>query len=258
MSNGELGETITKPDGSSIAGGLNTINEAATPGSEDRKEITKTIHYLEKATKKYTSIKDIADEESVKVTINTCKLCNSQFRDEAEKMYENEVSMRKIWFWLKDDKKEDLQYLAVQRHFNKHFKAQENAIALSNFSESIDKWEKLNSGNEEKTLKRYIAVLDKEAMSLLSSNEDVDLAEKRKNIELVSKVASTIVSLRETIKKFEVESAPVKIIMQNLEKYVQITLENNTNIEVKKALVEFMQNFMKELPKEISEIEVKD
>ena len=234
------------------------LNDKEIPQKEfeNRKAIAKTIHHLERKTKKYTSIKDIAEEEAEHVTILQCKICNCEFREEAENMYANDISMRKIWFWLRDEKKFDIQYLAVQRHFNKHFKLQQQARDLLSLTHSLEKWEKVNQ-DDKSVLNRYVCALDREAMLLLAQNPDLDITEQRKNIELAAKVAQTIVSLKEMTKKMDENGEPIKIIMQNFNKFAEITIANTKNPEIKQALLQFMSGFVKELPKEITDIEIK-
>jgi hypothetical protein len=181
------------------------------------------------------------------VTVPTCKLCNSQHRQEAEAMAERGSSSMSIFRFLQQ-RGEDIKYSGVNNHINQHYKTQQKNDNLQVLAKQIKHWSPA-SRNDEQLLHRYITVMDIQYNHLagLNENGDLPLAEQRKNMELMLKIAAVVQSYKDQLQKMQSALTPVEIFYSSLRRHVEIKLRNLTNPETKRTLFELMEQMEREV-----------
>lgn len=176
----------------------------------------------------------------------SCKLCNSKFRKEAEDMAERGTSNRQIYRFLVEDKKEEISYGAVNSHLNNHFREEHESLNLQEFASKLAKWGTL-AKNDEALFGRYINFLDMEAMSLAAENSNLPLDQRRRNDELILKIAQIIASYKEQLHRIHAEMRPVEVVITSLNRIIQVKLEGCKDPEVKNVLTDIIEQLVREV-----------
>ena len=203
--------------------------------------------------------KDLATlvkELSGPVTEPSCKLCNSKFRKEAEELSETGTSDRGVFVWL-TDKKEDISYNAVHNHLREHLRQQQDGQNLKSLASRLSKWGVLTHANEE-IYNRYITALDMEFMTLFAENNKLSSQERRKNDELLIKIAQTVGFFKDQIHKLHTEMRPVEVVITSLNRIIQVKLEGTSSPEVKRVLSDIIDQLLRDigdLPIDIKQVE---
>ncbi len=144
---------------------------------------------------------------------------------------------------------EDISYGAVNNHINYHFKAKQSETDLVEFAGQLAKWSQMSRADDV-MLNRYIVTLDMEAMNLASRNANLDLAERRKNDEIILKITAQITSLKETLRSLHAELTSIEILFSSLNRIIEVKLRSGISVETKRAL----QDVIEQLRKEVGEV----
>lgn len=192
-------------------------------------------------------VNTLGDSDPIKPN---CKLCNSKFRKEAERLVETGASISSIKRML-DREGEDISYNAVANHINYHFKAKNAETDLKEYANQLEKWGQM-SMSEEELIRRYIRMLDIEITFLGSKNAHVDMAERRKNEDMIVKMQNQVMMLKESAKKLNAELQPIEILFTSLNRIIEIKLKSSISPEAKKAL----QDVIDQLKKEVGEVPI--
>jgi hypothetical protein len=179
-----------------------------------------------------------------------CKLCNSKFRKEAERLVETGASILSIKRMLEREG-EDISYGAVANHINYHFKTKQTETDLKEYATQLEKWGQM-SMSEEELIRRYIKMLDIEITYLCSKNAHVDMAERRKNEDMIVKMQNQVMMLKEAAKKLNAEMQPIEIFTAAFNRIIEIKLKTSISPEAKKAL----QDVIDQLKKEVGEVPI--
>jgi poly-D-alanine transfer protein DltD len=187
--------------------------------------------------------KSLPDES---IFYDNCKLCNSKNKEEAEAMAERGVSHLQIHRFITAEKKEDISYSSVHNHLINHFGVKSDNRRLKEYASQVAKWSEL-AKTDEAILNRYINMLDREANLLLAEAKEIPLVERRKNIETAIKVGQLIGVFREQLRKLQTEKRPVELVITSLNRIIQIKLEDGSTPEVRKVLMDIVDQLKKEV-----------
>lgn len=173
-----------------------------------------------------------------KVKKTSCKLCNAEFREEAETFYDRQRTKNYVAIqrWLEEEKEFKISHMAIRNHMLYHHRAAERNIALAEYSEDLQKWVDSHV-NKAAAIRARIAVLTKEMLTLSSLSEDLDGDEKRKTVELIRKIAETITFHEEKLITFEEQGKPVTLIFNQLKIIFSEEMKHNNSPAVKKAFI---------------------
>lgn len=201
---------------------------------------------VKKEEKKFTDLVSFVNAQSDDdVVSKKCKLCNSAKKAEAELMAENGTSVRQVHQWLLSQG-EDISYCAVNSHFSNHFGEKRNRSNLNELAVKLSRWTQV-AQTDDVLFARYINFLDMEAMTLASENSSLSIQERRKNDELILKIAQTISLYKEQQHKLQSELRPVEVVIQTLNRIIQFKLEGTNNPDVKKVLTDIIEQLIKEV-----------
>jgi hypothetical protein len=177
--------------------------------------------------------------------VENCKLCQSKHREEAHRVFENTKNISAVVRHLKD-KGEDISHPAVNNHINQHYKPIQERQNIYELAKRLQKWSKISRADES-LFNRYIEMLDMEATNLMADVPNLDLSEKRRNLELIIKIGQTIGQFKELMHKNEAEKRPVQIIIESLNRIISVKLEDCKNAEVRQALKEVVDQLTRDV-----------
>ena len=178
--------------------------------------------------------------------VTGCKVCASKFRKDAELQAERGRSIAAIHRFLTEEKGEDMSYSSVKNHINYHFNKAEDQLSLQEFANKLKGWSSLNK-EDVVFFNRYIDFFDMEAMELASKNKELPLPERRKNDELIIKIGQLMANYKEQLHKLNAEMRPVEVIIKSLNRIIQVKLEGSANPEVKRVLMDVIEQLLKEV-----------
>ena len=186
------------------------------------------------------------DEEIIS---KTCKLCNSDIRHDAEKEFERTRNMRGVYLYLTEKNDMDISYPAVRNHLMYHYEVKNNERLLEQYAIEVTKWKTLQAGPQE-DLKRRISVLEREMMILASQSEELSGDERRKNAEIVKKLADSLLAYEVKLQAIREQMDPVNMVINQLNVIISDELQTIDSGETKKVL----SNIVNKLEESITEL----
>jgi len=181
------------------------------------------------------------EETLLVINKKNCKLCQSKFREEAELMYlkQRVPSYNGIMVFLKG-RGEEISWPGVRNHLIFHFRAQQKKEFLTEYASDIEKWIKAQP-NKILSLRKRIAILEREMIMIGVEGEDLPLIERRKNAETLKKLADTILVYEERLEGQEKTLEPVTIIVNQLRIIINDEMSHVGSTETKKVLVKVLE-----------------
>jgi len=154
------------------------------------------------------------------ITIRSdCKVCNSQYRLEAEKKFVDTGNNSRAAYLYLAGKGETMSYSSVYRHMIYHFLAQERNLLLKEYSGEIDKLMQ-QKYDKRKQLMERISMLTHRMYMIENMSEGKDLKEMLASADATKKLCDSITSLETELDKMDQEIKPVEIILNNLKNAV--------------------------------------
>ena len=174
---------------------------------------------------------------SDRVERSNCNLCQCEFRDEAEEIYEDQKrkNYSEIRRRLKIDHDIDATSGGIKSHMFYHYKAVQNNADLQEFAVEVQKWVNMQT-NKVGALKARIAILEREMFIIAQASEDLDIIERRKSAETVKKLAETILTYEGKLSDYTEEVKPVNLVFNQLKVIVNDELKHIDNIKTKKVV----------------------
>tara|TARA_Y100000310_G_scaffold311548_1_gene357910 strand:- start:5057 stop:5701 length:645 start_codon:yes stop_codon:yes gene_type:complete len=187
------------------------------------------------------------EENEKEINKSTCKLCQSKFRKQAEQEYDNKrKNVTAVVNFLKN-KNETISYNAVRNHLHFHYDLQSRKTIVSEYGKDVIKWVKGLGTDRADAIRARIALLDREAVSIASESDDIPLEEKRKSVEIVSKLYATIEKLERHLLELEKVQEPAAIVVNQLQIIIQEEMKNIKTVETKKVLVHILEQLQNQV-----------
>ena len=166
-----------------------------------------------------------------------CIMCQSEYREEVEQMYENQKKKNysAIKHKLKDDHDFDISRDALRNHLVRHYAQANTNIVLQDYTDEVQQWV-LMQGNRVLSMKSRIATLEKEYFSIASMSDDLDLFERRKSAECLKKLAETMLLLENKLAEFSEEAKPVNVLFNQLTVIVNDEMAHVDSLTSKKLV----------------------
>jgi len=166
-----------------------------------------------------------------------CVMCQSEYREEAEQMYENQnkKNYTNIQNKLKNDHDFNVSRNALRNHLVRHYDRVKDNATLQDFSEEVQQWVGMQ-GNKVASMKARIAILEREYFTIANQSDDVDLFERRKNAECLKKLAETILLYENKLAEYSNEAKPVNVLFNQLTLIVNDEMQHIDNIASKKLV----------------------
>jgi len=166
-----------------------------------------------------------------------CNLCQCDYRDEAEEIYENQKrkNYSEIKRILKNEHDYDISVNGVKNHMLYHYKAMQNNADMQEYADDIQKWVNMQT-NRVASLKSRIGILERSIFTISRESEDLDIIEKRKSAETIKKLIETIVLLESKLSEYAEEVKPVNLVFNQLKVIVNDELANVESMKAKKVV----------------------
>lgn len=201
------------------------------------------IVVAEQAGTVYSSFADYANKELKGDVVykNSCKLCQSKLRNEAEEKFARMGNMLNVHRFLQDGG-EDISYQAVRNHLLVHYKRPELEERLREYAEDISSWVKIRQEKEEIHLE-HIAILQRRIRLMEATTDDSNPETQRRTAETVAKLIDQIGKEHERIDALKSDESPIKILFLKFEDMVKVKLENMSSPEARVALADLLEGF---------------
>ena len=177
-----------------------------------------------------------------KIERPNCKLCQSDLREKAENLYDNQV--RKNYTTIKNTLKQeddfDISVNAIRNHIIYHYKAAQNNASLQEYANDVNQWVNMQT-NKVTALKSRIAIMEREMYSIAQQSEDLDIQERRKSADTIKKLAETILTYENKLGEFREEVKPVNLIFNQLKIIVNDEMQNISSATAKKTLANVLR-----------------
>ena len=180
-------------------------------------------------------------KSKVKGIKKNCKLCNSEFRDEAEELFASQRNPNyyAIHVFL-TGKGADISYPSVRNHLIYHFQSVQHQEWLLEYAADIKEWLRMPT-TKVFALKKRMAILDKEMMTIASQSEGLAMDERRKSAETVKKLADTLLGYEGKLEEYQESLKPVTVIVNQLKIIISEEMEHGGSKETKKVLVNVLE-----------------
>lgn len=201
---------------------------------------------LEKADKNYNSIIDYAKDLSCQPILKSnCKLCNSQFRKEAEDMFAEGKSSFFVYKWLKQ-KGQEISDKAVLNHYNEHYQRPIMEARIKVYAENLEDYSRIKM-KEEDRLNLYATLLDQQIHFLGASINKVNIDDARRTHDTIIKMIGEAVKVQEKIRAMKQADEPVKILVEKLNNVMTIKWNDAKSVEAKQAIKDVLDVIIKEV-----------
>jgi hypothetical protein len=141
--------------------------------------------------------------------------------------------------WLKDNHNLEVSYPAVRNHIINHYKASQKYMFMEGYAEDIKKWMAMPN-DRIPALKKRRAILEREMVGLGAENDDKFGDEKRRNIELMKKLADTLLNYDSKIDELYKRMEPVTMVLTQLNIIMTDVVKNSHEDETKEAFDEVL------------------
>ena len=145
-----------------------------------------------------------------------------------------------LWRWLKDEKNTEISLAAVRNHIIYHYRGPEKEEFLSEYASDINRWIAKQT-DKVGALRTRMAVLDKEMITIASEGQDLSLEERRKNAEIIKKLADTLLIYQTKMEDYVKEIEPVTVIINQLKIIITDEIQSVGDARVKKVLVNVLE-----------------
>ena len=183
------------------------------------------------------------DIEVVKKT--NCKLCMSEFREEAEVMFDKTNNYSAVVRWI-EEKGEKMTIPAVRNHIIYHYKAPQKKEFLIEYTKDISKWVMTRSDKID-AIKNRMAILDRELLMIGCEGDDLPLEQRRKNAEIMKKLADTLLVYESKLTEYEKQLEPVTVIVQELRIIIKDEMEQGVNNETRRVLINILEKLQQSI-----------
>jgi hypothetical protein len=186
-----------------------------------------------------SSLKLVPDYKSEQIEVSNCKLCKSSYRAEAESLYDRTGNARHVWKFLSEERQEEISYNAVNNHLSFHYTAHNNGELVREFGKDLQVWVDIQ-GDDLLSLRRTIAILEREMAVIAAKSEECSLPERRKSADIIQKLAASLLSHRTRLLELERGNEPVTVIFNQLQIIIQEEMatvdSDETKICIKRIL----------------------
>jgi hypothetical protein len=195
-------------------------------------------------------IVDFIDGFDGVVNKSNCKFCQSKFRQKAEDEYDKLNNMKIVHKFLQS-KGEEISYMAVRNHILIHYKKQERALKLQEYSGELKKWLAMRQ-DRRASIEGRIAILSNEMVLIAAETVPLSLDERRRSVDAIKKISDTITGLEDKQDEIEGRMEPVYILIENLKNIISSRIKKSTSEEVKRELMSVLED----LSKSVGDLEI--
>lgn len=188
-----------------------------------------------------THLEKIAEQIQDRViTKPNCKLCNSKFRTDAEKMYEqlkgNYTAIEK--FLSKNN--EEISYHAIRNHFKMHYETQKMDLQVKEYIDNLAKFRIEREDKKSALLERKL-ILEHHMVNLVAMGQGATNSEDmRKDANALKSLSDAILGIEKELIEMEEAQKPAIAILQIITKIVEGKIRSSSSQEHKADLKDIL------------------
>ena len=176
---------------------------------------------------------------------SNCKLCNSQYRLQVQKMCDQGRTMKYIHAFLVENK-QDISYKAVNNHFQQHYSRQKTQIQMKEYLQDLTQYQ-VQKQNRTRDLLDRKGMFNKMLVQMAARHDTLtDLQQMRKNASALKTINDSIINIQTQIDIINKQSQPVVLILQKLTQIARQISQGTDNQQVKMALNKFLKQLSAE------------
>jgi hypothetical protein len=222
----------------------------------EKNEIIVTKKHLA-VTNTHSLLSPYKKEEQLIIRDN-CKLCNSEFRKEAERIFAQTGKAIAAYNFL-IEKHVDISQPSVRNHMTRHYQQIIQQQAILESSEDLQRWVDMEQ-TKVGSIKKTMAWIDKERAVLQILSEEMNPEERRKTVDTIKKLSDTWLVFQTKLDEYQKTAEPITIIVNQLKIVLTEEMSKSKNEDAKQAItnvMQKMQNSMEELGLVIDNGEIK-
>ena len=184
------------------------------------------------------------DEQFISLVDNTiitktnCKLCQSEFRAEAEEIFEKRNSIKAVERFL-IEKGEQISYLSIRNHLLKHYLGSQRLESVKEWLEDIDRYSH-NKYDRRINLYGRIKAMRREFVLIAAETDGMPLDDRRRSADILKKLSDGISGLEDKVDEMDNELSPIEVLIENLQGILASKIKNTQNEEVKRAFLDLL------------------
>jgi hypothetical protein len=191
--------------------------------------------------KNISHIKKICQDNSDGIIVRAkCKLCNSEFRSEAENMYAESSNISAVYRFL-ESKGEKMSLISVRSHLLNHYTDFCKQERLNDYVADLERWRDTNLSREER-LKNYLGILEKRIFQIASFVDKKDDLESIKNTDILAKLIAQASSIQSQIDEHDQRVEPARVVIKKLQEIIEIRVKTSKNQELKNHLIDLVSD----------------
>jgi hypothetical protein len=187
------------------------------------------------------NIQKYAENKVSSVVIKSnCKLCNSEYRSEAEDLYLETNNISSVFRMLKS-KNEDISIPSIRSHLKNHFVDQQQQEKIRDYAADIVKWKEMQANKEER-LKTYLAILEKRIFQIAAFVDDRTDIESIKTTETLAKLVDQASKIQSQLDEENMRVEPAKVVIKKLQEIIEIRVKTSKSAELKNTLIDLVSD----------------
>ena len=192
----------------------------------------KEIKKVEEEDKLVTLVQD------TKISKKNCKLCQSEFRVEAEEKYEQSNNVRAVRRFLLD-KGEEICYQSVRNHLLKHYLGSQRLESVKEWLEDVDRYS-CNKYDRRVNLYGRIKALSREFVLIAAETDGMPIDDRRRSADILKKLSDGMSGLEDKIDEIDNGLALIEVVIENLQGLLADKIKSTPNEEVKRAFLDLL------------------
>jgi hypothetical protein len=209
----------------------------------DPKQFEKEIVPIEQ---KLETLFKVTDElKGDAICKSNCKLCNSQYRAEAEEKFMASGNYFAVYKFLQS-KNESISPNAVRNHLENHFMKPLLELRMKDYAEDLKGWLGTYQSKEQR-LEGYLSLIDRQIHLLNANTSETNADQMRKTTDAVVKLMKEASNIEEILEKHREGVRPIMIFVERFREAISEQLNSIESAEARMALVQVLEVIEKEV-----------
>ena len=181
------------------------------------------------------------------IKVKRCKVCNSPFRNDAEKMFEEGKPLLAIVKFF-DSNGEVVPQVSVKNHMENHFKDLARMEVLLDYAENLKAIRQRRMERRE-LIESTIDIGLMELSRVIPIPTNGDLGREKERTDLILRIVKSIREGEESLREIEGGEEEIRAVHQRFVSVWKAKIEGAKNDEEKAALYETLRDFQRMLQK---------
>lgn len=179
------------------------------------------------------------------ISSSSCKLCQSAFRKDCERMRAEGQSYASIHSFLRKQG-EEISKEAVRMHFIRHFDETLRRENLREYAKDLHEWAKISQSTED-SLRHTKSILERRLHYIEANTNDSDIDSQRKTADTTVKLAAEINKIESRLDEIRKDKEPIQVLLYKFQEIVQNKIEDVDSSETLQVLQDIIAEFQREV-----------